>query len=59
MSKLLITGVPTGQEHGVDGSPRIEITTFVQDEKQFSLYVQALSMDVHGRIEVCILTASF
>jgi hypothetical protein len=41
-SKVLITGVPRTGLPDQDAPPRLEIATFVQDKRQFSLYIQAL-----------------
>jgi len=41
-SKVLITGVPRTGLPDQGAPPRLEIATFVQDKRQFSLYIQAL-----------------
>ncbi|KAG8981525.1 hypothetical protein FRB93_008563 [Tulasnella sp. JGI-2019a] len=40
---LIITGVPGGWAQGAAPPPRLEINQLIKDQKQFSLYIQALA----------------
>jgi len=44
MAPFIITGVPGGQPAGQPPPPRLEINDFVQNQKFFSLYIQALQI---------------
>jgi tyrosinase len=43
MSHFIVTGGQGGQTQGADAPNRREINDLVQDNHQFSLYIQALS----------------
>jgi tyrosinase len=43
MTHTIITGAQGGSTAGANAPNRIEINDFVKVEKQFSLYIQALS----------------
>jgi len=44
MAPFIITGVPGKPPAGQDPPPRLEINDFIQNEKFFSLYIQALQL---------------